>query len=145
MISTTDLIYTAAQRQDYSNEVVTTSNNKIIASTRSDVLGDAKNGSKEISGIPPYYMTRQQLDRERMRELHPRLNMSVREDLLRLQGVQDLGEFLVEMEGVKVQYGGQAALGGWRNSIDGDVKEGLYWSVRQGERWGIFGPNGKLF
>lgn len=59
------------------------------------------------------------------------------------QTVQGLGELLVEMEGVKVQYGDQVALGGWKESIDGDIKEGLYWSVRRGERWGIFGPNGK--
>lgn len=53
------------------------------------------------------------------------------------------GEFLVEMDGVKVQYGDQVALGGWKCSIDGNLKEGLYWSVRRGDRWGIFGPNGK--
>ncbi|KAI9794447.1 MAG: hypothetical protein M1816_005517 [Peltula sp. TS41687] len=52
------------------------------------------------------------------------------------------GEVLVEMEGAKVQYGDQVVLGGWEDSVDGDIKEGLYWSVRRGDRWGVFGPNG---
>ena len=44
------------------------------------------------------------------------------------------GESLVEMSGCVVKYGDKTVLGGW--------KGGLYWTVRQGERWGVFGPNG---
>lgn len=49
-----------------------------------------------------------------------------------------LGEPLVEMEGCQVRYGDKIALGNW--SVAG--AKGLYWSVRRGERWGVFGPNG---
>lgn len=58
------------------------------------------------------------------------------------------GEALVEMQGVKVSYGASDAstkktvLGNWSESIDGVEKEGLYWNVRRGDRWGVFGPNG---
>lgn len=54
----------------------------------------------------------------------------------------ELGEPLVEMEGCHVRYGSQIALGNWSQERDGVEKEGLYWTVRRGERWGVFGPNG---
>ncbi|CAD0098774.1 unnamed protein product [Aureobasidium mustum] len=59
-----------------------------------------------------------------------------------------LGEPLVEMQGVKVSYGvdnqssKRTVLGNWSESVDGTEKEGLWWNVRRGERWGVFGPNG---
>ncbi|KAF2458859.1 hypothetical protein BDY21DRAFT_362397 [Lineolata rhizophorae] len=55
-----------------------------------------------------------------------------------------LGDPVVEMEGVKVQYGDQTALGGWNQPVEGspEPKQGLWWTVRRGQRWGIFGPNG---
>lgn len=53
------------------------------------------------------------------------------------------GEPLVEMSGVKVSYGQTTALGDWKQLVEpGTMKEGLHWTVRQGSRWGIFGPNG---
>jgi ABC-type molybdenum transport system ATPase subunit/photorepair protein PhrA len=58
------------------------------------------------------------------------------------------GEALVEMQGVKVSYGAndestkRTVLGNWSESTDGTQKEGLWWNVRRGERWGVFGPNG---
>ncbi|KAI4867941.1 P-loop containing nucleoside triphosphate hydrolase protein [Hypoxylon rubiginosum] len=52
------------------------------------------------------------------------------------------GEAIVEMDGCKVQYRGKVALGNWKQSVDGKEQEGLVWTVRRGERWGIFGPNG---
>jgi ABC-type molybdenum transport system ATPase subunit/photorepair protein PhrA len=58
------------------------------------------------------------------------------------------GEALVEMQGVKVSYGAnndsnkRTVLGNWSETVDGAEKEGLWWSVRRGERWGVFGPNG---
>ena len=52
-------------------------------------------------------------------------------------------EALVEMEGVQVKYGEKIVLGGWNQLIDGKRKPGLHWTVRRGDRWGIFGPNGK--
>ncbi|KAI9821897.1 MAG: hypothetical protein M1827_002479 [Pycnora praestabilis] len=56
--------------------------------------------------------------------------------------IKERGEALVEMEGVKVKYGDKAVLGGWEQQIHGASREGLWWSVARGERWGVFGPNG---
>ena len=53
------------------------------------------------------------------------------------------GETLVEMHDVCVKYGDKLALGGWKQEIDGTPREGLWWTVRRGERWGVFGPNGQ--
>lgn len=55
---------------------------------------------------------------------------------------KDTGEPLVEMNGCQVQYRGKIALGNWKQQIDGQDKTGLVWTVRRGQRWGIFGPNG---
>ncbi|KAH8895722.1 P-loop containing nucleoside triphosphate hydrolase protein [Thozetella sp. PMI_491] len=53
-----------------------------------------------------------------------------------------LGEALVEMDGCRVQYGDRIALGNWVEEKDGKSVSGLHWTVRRGERWGVFGPNG---
>lgn len=59
-----------------------------------------------------------------------------------------VGEPLVEMQGVKVSYSAndkptrRTVLGDWSESVDGSQKEGLWWNIRRGERWGVFGPNG---
>ncbi|KAM0814746.1 putative ABC transporter domain-containing protein [Seiridium cardinale] len=55
---------------------------------------------------------------------------------------QSPGEPLVEMDGCQVQYRGKIALGNWKQQVNGEEKTGLLWTVRRGERWGIFGPNG---
>ena len=52
-------------------------------------------------------------------------------------------EILVEMQGVRVKYGDKEILGGWEQEIGGRKEKGLSWTIRRGERWGIFGPNGK--
>lgn len=51
-------------------------------------------------------------------------------------------EPLVEMEGVRVQYGDKAVLGGWRQLVDLKAKDGLHWTVRRGQRWAVLGANG---
>ncbi|KAF5007464.1 hypothetical protein FDECE_6226 [Fusarium decemcellulare] len=59
-----------------------------------------------------------------------------------LEPVNPSAEPLVEMGGCRVQYRGKVALGNWtQQTIDGP-KDGLIWTVRRGERWGVFGPNG---
>lgn len=59
-----------------------------------------------------------------------------------LERVNPDAEPLVEMDGCKVQYRGKIALGNWtQQTVDGP-KGGLIWTVRRGERWGVFGPNG---
>lgn len=49
---------------------------------------------------------------------------------------------LVEMQGCKVRYGDKVVLGNWTLDTPEGPKEGLDWTVRRGERWGVFGPNG---
>ncbi|KAF4625356.1 hypothetical protein G7Y89_g12811 [Cudoniella acicularis] len=53
-----------------------------------------------------------------------------------------IGEPLVEMQGAKISYGPKTVLGNWTQEVDGEVRDGLWWQVKRGERWGIFGPNG---
>jgi ABC-type molybdenum transport system ATPase subunit/photorepair protein PhrA len=68
---------------------------------------------------------------------------SPRGDLIpAFEGVET-GEPLVEMAGVKIVYGDKAVLGDWKaKSENGEERTGLHWTVRSGERWGIFGANG---
>lgn len=53
-----------------------------------------------------------------------------------------LGEPMVEMDGCQVKYGDKIALGNWSEQKHGRNVPGLSWTVRRGERWGVFGPNG---
>lgn len=55
-----------------------------------------------------------------------------------------IGEPLVEMSGVSVKYGDKQVLGDWTQIIDGQPKNGMWWQIRRGQRWGVFGPNGRL-
>ncbi|KAL8983876.1 MAG: hypothetical protein Q9177_004850, partial [Variospora cf. flavescens] len=52
------------------------------------------------------------------------------------------GEPIIEMHDVVVRYGDRTVLGNWHQTINGETRPGLHWTVRRGERWGIFGPNG---
>jgi ABC-type molybdenum transport system ATPase subunit/photorepair protein PhrA len=51
------------------------------------------------------------------------------------------GEVIVDMEGVKVQYGNRVVIGDWQQQ-DSANQNGLWWKIRRGERWGLFGANG---
>ena len=53
-------------------------------------------------------------------------------------------EALVEMKGVQVKYGERAVLGSWKQEVQGERKEGLWWNINRGDRWALFGPNGKV-
>lgn len=52
------------------------------------------------------------------------------------------GEALVEMNGVKLSYDDRQIIGSWSQDVEGESREGLWWNIRRGERWGVFGPNG---
>ncbi|PYH89112.1 ABC transporter [Aspergillus ellipticus CBS 707.79] len=52
------------------------------------------------------------------------------------------GEPLIEMDGVRVQYGDKCVLGDWTQNVSGKPKKGLHWKVRRGQRWAILGANG---
>ncbi|RCI09403.1 hypothetical protein L249_3684 [Ophiocordyceps polyrhachis-furcata BCC 54312] len=52
-------------------------------------------------------------------------------------------EPVVEMDGCQVRYGDKIALGDWtQKTSKGRDEAGMVWTVRRGERWGVFGPNG---
>ncbi|KKA18316.1 ABC transporter [Rasamsonia emersonii CBS 393.64] len=52
------------------------------------------------------------------------------------------GEPIIEMDGVQVRYGDKTVLGGWKQRVNDELKEGLHWRVRRGQRWAILGANG---
>ncbi|EAW06807.1 putative ABC transporter [Aspergillus clavatus NRRL 1] len=52
------------------------------------------------------------------------------------------GEPLIEMDGVRVQYGDKAVLGNWKQKVENAVRDGLHWTVRRGQRWVVLGANG---
>lgn len=54
----------------------------------------------------------------------------------------ETGAALIEMQGARVKYGDKSVLGNWSEKVDGVDRDGLWWNVKRGERWGIFGPNG---
>ncbi|PFH58388.1 hypothetical protein XA68_13729 [Ophiocordyceps unilateralis] len=51
-------------------------------------------------------------------------------------------EPLVELDGCQVRYGDKVALGDWTQQSPEGNKAGMVWTIRRGERWGVFGPNG---
>lgn len=71
--------------------------------------------------------------------------ISLSRDGFPLHDVQnpEIGDPLIEMQGVRVSYGEKTVLGNWEQNPPSDQpKPGLWWDVKRGERWGIFGPNG---
>lgn len=56
--------------------------------------------------------------------------------------ISRVGEHFVEMHDVCVKYGDKPAMGAWKQEVDGKTRNGLWWTVKRGERWGVFGPNG---
>lgn len=56
----------------------------------------------------------------------------------------ETGEPLIQIEGARVRYGTKAVLGNWKQTVpeSDEQRDGLWWTVRRGQRWGIFGPNG---
>jgi ABC-type molybdenum transport system ATPase subunit/photorepair protein PhrA len=54
----------------------------------------------------------------------------------------EIGDPLIEMRGASISYGSKRVLGHWEQEVDGETRDGLWWTVKRGERWGIFGPNG---
>lgn len=64
---------------------------------------------------------------------------------LYMKQVLENKETLVEMSGVELSYGERKILGDWEQKTAGQMRKGLWWSVKRGQRWGIFGPNGNVF
>ena len=53
-------------------------------------------------------------------------------------------EKVVEMRDVHIRYGEKEVLGDWEIKVadEGECQRGLWWEVKRGDRWGVFGPNG---
>jgi ABC-type molybdenum transport system ATPase subunit/photorepair protein PhrA len=70
-------------------------------------------------------------------------NIGVADPTALTQISQD-GKPVIEMEGVHVQYGEKIVLGNWKQIVRGKkgAKAGLWWRVRQGQRWAVLGANG---
>lgn len=58
------------------------------------------------------------------------------------EDLPELTKPVVQMKGVLIRYGDKQVLGGWTQKINGEIEGGLRWTVKRGERWGVFGPNG---
>ena len=50
---------------------------------------------------------------------------------------------VLEMNGLQIRHDNQIIVGNWKQNVDGSEKDGLWWKVSTGERWGLFGPNGR--
>ncbi|KAF2396706.1 hypothetical protein EJ06DRAFT_559819 [Trichodelitschia bisporula] len=75
-------------------------------------------------------------------EKSPKSWLQSRDGYGKLFGPEVVGEPLIEMEGVKVAYGDKTVLGDWTQEVEGEQRQGLWWTIRRGERWGVFGANG---
>lgn len=53
-----------------------------------------------------------------------------------------IAEPIVEMEGVRITYGSNSVLGDWQQDVNGTKQDGLHFTIRRGQRWGVFGANG---
>jgi ABC-type molybdenum transport system ATPase subunit/photorepair protein PhrA len=117
----------------------------VVEGLREYVAGVRKGGVREDEGLPVHalvemgrVLTERGVEGEGIGEVG--MVQSAAVPVEKEESV--LGEPLVEMEGCRVRYGDKIALGNWTESRDGEDKAGLYWTVRRGERWGVFGPNG---
>lgn len=65
-------------------------------------------------------------------------------DAKALTEISQDGKPVVEMEGVHVRYGDKVVLGNWKQLVRGRKRNkiGLWWRVRQGQRWAVLGANG---
>ena len=53
---------------------------------------------------------------------------------------------VVEMHDVHIKYGQREILGDWKvqDPETASIRQGFWWNVRRGDRWGVFGPNGNI-
>ncbi len=87
--------------------------------------------------IEDQYISRQENSEQQAQTLKP-LDAKDR-------ALSDDREPLVEMENVQVVYGDKQVLGAWVQDVNGQPRQGLCWTVRRGQRWGVFGPNGEFY
>ena len=51
--------------------------------------------------------------------------------------IPEIGEAIVEMQGVRIAYGQNSVLGDWQQDVNGSSQSGLHWHVHRNQRWGI--------
>ncbi|KAL2349712.1 P-loop containing nucleoside triphosphate hydrolase protein [Cryomyces antarcticus] len=128
--------------------------NVMYQGPREEVLGRLRNLRSASATIPQHFGTLSQDETktrleeaalfERVAKRHTADNHS--ESKSKISGVSrdasqsGSGEPLVEMSGVVIRYGSQTVIGDWTQG--GKTGPGLWWTIRRGERWGVFGPNG---
>lgn len=78
------------------------------------------------------------LDRQLLRDLKL---VDTKQRLLEITAPRG-GEPVIEMDGVRVQYGDKVVLGNWKQKVNDKLQDGLHWRVRRGQRWAIIGANG---
>ncbi|KAF2204656.1 ABC transporter-like protein [Delitschia confertaspora ATCC 74209] len=110
-----------------------------------------RSGTKKVEGIDPKFVEIREVGRHLSEKGDFETDLTESTEVAVLSrdaykrvdsSVPQMGEPVVEMEGVRIKYGSNAVIGDWQQDVDGTAKEGLWWTVRQGERWGIFGANG---
>ena len=84
------------------------------------------------------YMEEGKLDGQLLRDL----KLESRKSKRVIEEPRRDGEPLIEMDGVKVQYGDKVVLGDWEQGVNGERRPGLHWTIRRGQRWVVIGPNG---
>lgn len=52
---------------------------------------------------------------------------------------------VLEMNGLQIRHDNQIIVGNWKQNVDGSERDGLWWKILTGDRWGLFGPNGTSF
>lgn len=125
-------------KQGRKNDVL----NRVKSDTNSSRSMPATQTSTEIGrkltarGIEDQYISRKDGSEQQAQALEP---FDARNG-----GLSDDREPLVEMENVQVSYGEKQVLGAWVQDVDGQPRQGLCWTVRRGQRWGVFGPNGEF-
>ena len=97
-------------------------------------MNKVSQGRIPMGGVP---QTRERLRREIGHQSREGLPINDTDTVLRS------GEPLVEMRGISIKYGDRQVLGHYKRQDGNENGEGLWWTVKGGERWGVFGPNGE--
>ncbi|KAI9872944.1 MAG: hypothetical protein M1830_001037 [Pleopsidium flavum] len=106
-------------------------------------MDEHKDGRSDVEKFPPEGMTNKDGVKKGYHPKSLQVARLIDTNAEELGCNDSLREPLVKMEGVCVKYGDKEVLGGWKQMVDGGQRKGLWWTVRRGDRWGIFGPNGE--
>jgi ABC-type molybdenum transport system ATPase subunit/photorepair protein PhrA len=107
------------------------------------VLANEESPDRQLKKNPIYVEAKRSmdegiLDRQLLRDLKL---VDTKQRLLEITAPRG-GEPIIEMDGVRVQYGDKVVLGNWKQKVKDELRDGLHWKVRRGQRWAIIGANG---